>query len=163
MPDVRRRAGHSWRGWAGGQVGRSPVVQWGSQVSSLSPTQAPAPQAAPQTLQTDPGANRRLHKRARPFLLLGAGALFFTAALLFPWESLWTGKETMWKKIGDKSKNLQGQLGSPVSNEKSSFPVIKQVRSNPSWVPEARSETLRTPQKVPAPTVSWPAAACRAA
>ena len=34
--------------------------------------------------------------------------------------------------------------------------MTKQVRSNPSWVLEARSETLRTPQNVPARTVSWP-------
>ena len=72
------------------------------------------------------------------------------------------------------SEHHKGQLGSPVSNEKSTFSVswnleppcewqmtddrwqmTKQVRSNPSWVLEARSETLRTPQNVPAPTVSW--------
>ena len=34
--------------------------------------------------------------------------------------------------------------------------MTKQVRSNPSWVPEAQSKTLRTPQNVPAPTVCWP-------
>ena len=31
-----------------------------------------------------------------------------------------------------------------------------QVGLNPSWAPQARSETLRTPQKVPAWSVSWP-------
>ena len=75
----------------GGQVGRSPVVQWVPKYPhSLPLSQAPAPQAAPQTLQTDPGTNQ-----ARSSVPAGAGALFFTAALLFPWESLWTGKETM--------------------------------------------------------------------
>ena len=31
-----------------------------------------------------------------------------------------------------------------------------QVSLYPNWAPEARSETLRTPQKVPAWSVSWP-------
>ena len=31
-----------------------------------------------------------------------------------------------------------------------------QVGLNPSWAPEAQSEPLRTPQKVPAWSVSWP-------
>ena len=59
-------------------------------------------------------------------------------------------------------KHLKGQLGSPVSDKKSTLSVsdrwrmTKHVRPNPSRVPEARSETLRTPQNVPAPTVSWP-------
>ena len=83
----------------GGQVGRWAGHQWCSGVPKY-----------PHSLQLRRRLHKRLHrpckralaptgaqlhKRARPFLLLGAGALFFTAALLFPWESLWTGKETM--------------------------------------------------------------------
>ena len=53
-----------------------------------------------------------------------------------------------WRKIITSS-----QLEPPVSDR---WRMTKQVRSNPSWVPEAQSKTLRTPQNVPAPTVCWP-------
>ena len=46
------------------------------------------------------------------------------------------------KKIGDKSKNLQGQLGSPICNEKSSFPVIKQVRSSAAMCSRVQPTTV---------------------
>ena len=73
--------------WAGGQVTSGAV----GFPSILTLSNSGAGSTAPQTLQTRPGTNQE--RSSAP--AARAGALFFTTVLLFPWESLWRGKETI--------------------------------------------------------------------